>query len=95
MMFVAEELREIMAQLGFRTVNEMVGRVDMLETREVVTHWKAKGIDISPILHKPDVPADVAIRCVQKQDHGLEKALDNKLIELARAALEQRLSDCA
>ncbi|MGD0949774.1 MAG: glutamate synthase large subunit [Candidatus Binatia bacterium] len=90
MMFVAEELREIMAELGFRTVDEMVGRVDMLETREVITHWKAKGVDISQILHKPDVPPGVAIRRVQQQEHGLAKALDNKLIELARPALELR-----
>ena len=90
MMFVAEELRGIMAELGFRTVDEMVGRVDMLETRDVITHWKAKGVDLSQILHKPDVPPGVAIRCVQQQEHGLEKALDNKLIELARPALERR-----
>ena len=90
MMFVAEELRGIMAELGFHTVDEMVGRVDMLETREVITHWKAKGVDLSQILHKPDVPPGVAIRCVRQQEHGLEKALDNKLIELVRPALERR-----
>src|SRR5579884_3421415 len=90
MLFVAEELREIMAELGFRTVDEMVGRVDMLDVRDVSAHWKARGIDLSQILHKPDVPAGVAIRCVQPQDHGLEKALDRRLIELARPALERR-----
>jgi glutamate synthase (NADPH/NADH) large chain len=90
MMFVAEELREIMAALGFRAVDEMVGRVDMLETRAAISHWKARGIDLSQILHKPDVPPGVAVRCVQQQVHGLEKALDNHLIELARPALERR-----
>jgi glutamate synthase (NADPH/NADH) large chain len=88
MMFIAEELREIMATLGFRTVDDMVGRVDRLEVRDAVEHWKAKGVNLSPILHRPQVPAGVATRCVQPQDHGLEKALDNQLIELARPALE-------
>jgi len=90
MAFVAEELREIMAQLGFRTVDEMVGRVDMLDVRDVSAHWKAKGVDLSAILHRPDVPPDVAIRCVTSQDHGLEKALDTQLLELAKPALERR-----
>jgi len=90
MMFIAEEVREIMAELGFRTMDEMVGRVDMLEAREAVDHWKARGVDLSQILYKPDVPPHVAIRCVQPQDHGLEKALDNQLIELAKDALEHK-----
>jgi len=89
MMFVAEELREIMAELGFRTVDEMVGRVDMLDAAEAIDHWKARGVDLSQILHKPDVPPTVPIRCVQEQDHGLEKALDNELIRLAAPALER------
>jgi glutamate synthase domain-containing protein 2/glutamate synthase domain-containing protein 1/glutamate synthase domain-containing protein 3 len=89
MTFVAEELREIMAELGFRTVDEMVGRVDMLEPRDAIEHWKAKGVDLTPVLHKPDVGADVPIHCVEPQDHGLDKALDNRLIELARPALER------
>ncbi|MCX8073456.1 MAG: glutamate synthase large subunit [Candidatus Binatia bacterium] len=89
MMFVAEELREIMAELGFRTVDEMVGRVDMLDTAEAIDHWKAKGVDLSQILHKPDVPPTVPIRCVAEQDHGLDKALDNELIRLAMPALER------
>ncbi|HZP41341.1 MAG TPA: glutamate synthase-related protein, partial [Candidatus Binatia bacterium] len=88
MMFIAEELREIMAELGFRTVDEMVGRVDMLDVRDVSEHWKAKGVDLSAILHEPDVPATVAIRCVQPQDHGLEKALDHEIIRRARPALD-------
>src|SRR5262249_30398985 len=90
MTFIAEELREIMAELGFRTVDEMVGRVDLLDVRDVADHWKAKGVDLSAILHKPDVPPSVAIRCVQAQDHGLAKALDNELIERCRPALERR-----
>jgi glutamate synthase (ferredoxin) len=90
MMFIAEELREIMAQLGVRTVDEMVGRVDLLETAGAINHWKANGVDLSQILHKPDMPSDVAIRCVHSQDHGLDKALDNQLIERARPALEHQ-----
>src|SRR5262249_37560087 len=90
MTFIAEELRELMSELGFRTVDVMVGRVVMLDVRDVWEHWKAKGIDLSQILHKPDVPEGVAIRCVQPQDHGLEKALDNEIIRRARPALERR-----
>jgi len=90
MTFLAEELREIMAQLGFRTVDEMVGRVDILEPRDAIEHWKGRGVDLSQVLHKPDVPASIAIRCVTSQDHGLEKALDNRLIELARPALDRK-----
>jgi glutamate synthase domain-containing protein 2/glutamate synthase domain-containing protein 3 len=90
MMFVAEELREIMAELGFRTVDEMIGRVDMLDVRDVSWHWKGQGVDLSAVLHKPDVPASVATRCLTTQDHGLEKALDNRIIELALPALEKR-----
>ncbi len=90
MMFLAEELREIMAELGFRTVADMVGRVDALDVRDVSEHWKARGVDLSAILHKPDVPPEVAIRCVTTQDHGLEKALDRTLIAKAAPALERR-----
>ena len=88
--FVAEHLREIMAQLGFRTVNEMVGRVDKLETRKAIEHWKAKDLDLTNLLHKPEVPEWVATYRCQAQDHGLEKALDHKLIELAKEALEDK-----
>jgi glutamate synthase (NADPH/NADH) large chain len=88
--FVAEELREIMAGLGFRTVDEMIGRVDTLETRPAVEHWKARGLDFTKVLHKPDVPAEIGTRCLKRQDHGLEGALDLKLIELCRPALERR-----
>jgi len=90
MKFIAEEVREIMAELGFRTVEEMVGRVDMLDAADAIDHWKAKGVDLTQILHKPEVPNEVAIHCVQSQDHGLEKALDNELLELAKPALEHK-----
>ena len=88
--FVAEHLREIMAQLGLRTVNEMVGRVDKLETHEAIEHWKARGLDLSNLLHKPEAPEWVATYHCQPQDHGLERALDHKLIEMSRDALEYK-----
>ncbi len=88
MLFIAEEMRELMAQLGFRTVDEMVGRVDRLDARDAVEHWKARGIDLTQILHKPEVPPEVATHCVTTQDHGLARALDNQLIELARDAID-------
>ena len=88
--FVAEELREIMAEMGFRTVNEMVGRMDRLDTREAVAHWKAQGLDFSNLLHKPEVPDSVATYCREEQDHGLERALDNELIELCVDAIDAK-----
>lgn len=88
--FVAQELREIMAQLGFRTINEMVGRSDVLEKRRAVDHWKAKGLDFSKILYRPEVGKDVGTYCQMPQDHGLEKALDNTtLLKLCAPALEK------
>jgi glutamate synthase domain-containing protein 2/glutamate synthase domain-containing protein 1/glutamate synthase domain-containing protein 3 len=87
--FVAEQVRRYMARMGFRKFDEMVGRVDMLEGRQAVDHWKAQGIDLSAILHRPEVPLRVARRCVELQDHGLHQALDYKLIEHARQALER------
>ena len=87
--FVAEELRQIMAKLGFRSVKEMIGRVDKLKAQKAIDHWKAKGLDLSPLLHAPDVGPEIARYCVQKQDHGLADVLDNKLIELCKPALEQ------
>ena len=88
--FIAEEIREIMAELGFRKFDDLVGRVDMLESREVIDHWKAKGLDLTNILHKADVPAHVAIRHVQRQNHGLEKALDNTLVERCKNSIENK-----
>jgi glutamate synthase domain-containing protein 2/glutamate synthase domain-containing protein 1/glutamate synthase domain-containing protein 3 len=88
--FVAEELREIMASLGLRTVNEMVGRVDLLRARDAVDHWKARGLDFSSLLFNPPVPSRVGRRCSISQDHGLDQALDYKLIDLAKDALDHR-----
>jgi glutamate synthase domain-containing protein 2/glutamate synthase domain-containing protein 1/formylmethanofuran dehydrogenase subunit C len=85
--FVAEDLREIMAKLGFRTVAEMIGRADRLSVDGAVRHWKAKGLDFSELLHRPDVP--FAIRNSESQDHRLEQVLDMRLLELARPALER------
>jgi glutamate synthase (ferredoxin) len=90
MFYIAEELREIMAQLGFRTINEMIGRVDRLETRQAVDHWKASGIDLSPLLWQPAMGDDVGRFCQIPQDHGLDKALDRThLLDLAQPALER------
>ncbi len=86
--FVAEEVREYLAALGFRTLDEAIGRVEMLDTRDAVEHWKASGLDLSPILHMPELPEGTALRRVTEQDHGLEKALDNTLIQLAEGAIE-------
>ena len=88
---VAEETRQIMARLGFRTIDEMVGRVDCLETKAAIEHWKADGLDLSSILAPAPKPHDnVDVICTIKQDHGLEEALDNQLIELAKPALENQ-----
>ncbi len=88
--YIAEEVRQWMAKMGFRTMDEMIGRVDMLESREAVEHWKAKGIDLSSILYNPQVPGRVGRRCVIAQDHGLDQALDYKLIDHAKDALERK-----
>ena len=88
--FIAEQVRQYMASMGFRTFDEMVGRSDMLETRHAEQHWKAKGIDLSAILYRPEAPRRVARRCVEAQNHGLEQALDHQLIERAREAIEHR-----
>lgn len=90
MTFVAMELREIMAQLGFRTINEMVGRTDVLEQKQAVDHWKAKGIDLSKILHQPEVGPEVGRYAQIPQDHGLAKSLDmTTLLDLCQPALER------
>jgi len=85
--FIAEQVRQYMAKLGFRTVDEMVGRVDMLQAEEAVDHWKARGLDFSAILYDPPVPSRVARRCVHPQDHGLHHALDHQLVEHSIDAL--------
>ena len=87
--FIAEELRQIMAKLGFRTINEMVGRVDKLKIHKAVEHWKAKGLDLTPLLKMPDVGPEVSRYCVQKQDHGIADILDRKLIEQCRPAIDR------
>ena len=89
MYFIAEDLRKIMAGLGLRTIREMVGRVDMLDVSKAIDHWKAQGLDFSKILRKPQIPEAIADTCsVEAQDHGLENALDHRLIELCRPAIE-------
>ena len=86
--FIAEQVRRYMAQMGFRNFDQMVGRVDMLDTRNASHHWKAKDIDLSSILYYPEMPSRIARRCVQAQDHGLSEALDYKLIDHARDSIE-------
>jgi len=86
--FVAEELREIMANLGFKTVNEMIGRVDKLNMTKAVSHWKAKGVDLSRILYSVSPKPGVAIHHREKQNHGLESALDHDLIAAAQPSIE-------
>ncbi len=91
MVFIAREVREIMARLGFRTINEMVGRTDVLEVSQAIDHWKAGGLDLSTLLHRPDVPAGTGRYCRVKQNHGLEKTLDRQvLLEICRPALDRR-----
>jgi glutamate synthase (ferredoxin) len=89
MKFIAQEVRELMAQLGFRRLNEMVGRVDMLEPRKAIDHWKAKGLDFTNILHQPQAGPEVGRYCQMPQDHGLDKSLDiTTLLDLCRPAIE-------
>ncbi|MTW18300.1 glutamate synthase large subunit [Rhodoplanes serenus] len=87
--FVAEEVRELMAEMGYRRVDEMVGQMQMLDQRRLVEHWKAKGLDFSRLFMKPVAPAEVAIRKCETQDHGLDKVLDRKLIAEAQPALDR------
>ncbi len=85
--FLAQQVREYLAQLGLRRLDEAIGRVDLLDTAQAVDHWKAAGLDLAPVLHVPELPPAAARRCVTGQDHGLDKALDNTLIQLAEGAL--------
>jgi glutamate synthase (NADPH/NADH) large chain len=87
--FVAEEVREYLAQLGYRSLDEIVGRSDLLDMRRAIDHWKAQGLDYSAILYRPDMGPEVATHCVTTQDHGLERALDRQLLELAAPALSR------
>jgi len=87
--FVAEELRKIMAELGFRKIDEMIGRTDMLKQRSDIKHWKARKVDLSALLYQVSVGEDDTPYCTQEQDHGLEKQLDHQIIAQAKAALEE------
>ncbi len=86
--FIAEEVRELMAQIGIRKFEDLIGRADLLETTKGVAHWKAKGLDFSRIFHVPDMPKEVARHHCETQDHGLDEALDHELIRQAKPALE-------
>ena len=88
--FVAEDVRELMAALGFRTMDEMIGRADRLEMKPALDHWKAKGVDLSRVLHQPDVAEGASRRAVRTQEHGLGKALDVELIARSEPALERK-----
>ena len=85
--FIATEVREYLAQLGFKTLDEAIGHSEILDTRKAISHWKASGLDLSPILHKVDIDKNASLRQTTTQDHGLSKALDNKLIEICQPAL--------
>jgi glutamate synthase (NADPH/NADH) large chain len=87
--FVAEEARQIMAQLGIKTFNELIGRTDLLDKSKAITHWKAQGLDFSKIFYQPNVPSSEPRYQVETQDHGLEKALDHKLIAQAKPAIDR------
>ncbi|MBE9181535.1 glutamate synthase large subunit [Oculatella sp. LEGE 06141] len=90
MKFIAQDVRELMAQLGFRTLNEMVGRTDVLEPKKAVDHWKAKGLDVSTILYQPEVGEEIGRYCQIPQDHGLAKSLDlTVLLDKCRPAIER------
>jgi glutamate synthase (NADPH) large chain len=92
MRFIAQEVRELMAQLGFHTLNELIGHTERLEMRQAVDHYKARGLDLSPILYQPAVPPAVGRYCQIGQDHGLDSALDNTtLLPLCRPALDERI----
>ncbi len=85
--YIAQEVREHLARLGFRTIEEAVGHAEVLDTRRAVEHWKAAGLDLSPVLHVPDLPAGTPLTKQVEQDHGLDKALDNTLLQLCEGAL--------
>jgi glutamate synthase (NADPH) large chain len=86
--FIATEVREYLAELGFRSLDEAIGHVEYLDTRPAIEHWKAAGLDLGPILHQPVQPGQANLHCTTTQDHGLDRALDNDLIEACRPALE-------
>ncbi|HZR01841.1 MAG TPA: glutamate synthase-related protein, partial [Burkholderiales bacterium] len=88
--FVAEEVRELMAKLGMRRLDDLIGHTELLDMKRGIEHWKARNLDFSRIFHMPGMPAEVARHHTEEQDHGLDKALDLRLIELAKPALERR-----
>jgi glutamate synthase (NADPH) large chain len=87
--YVAQQVRELLASLGYRSIDEVIGRADLLDTTAAVEHWKAQGLDLAPVLHVPHLPEGASRRSAVSQDHGLDLALDNLLVEAARPALEQ------
>lgn len=93
--YIAEEVREILAELGFRTIEEAVGHAEVLDTTQAVTHWKAQGLDLEPLFYVPELPEGAVRHALIEQDHGLEKALDNELIELASEALNAATAEAA
>ncbi|MEU0808125.1 glutamate synthase large subunit [Streptomyces sp. NPDC005970] len=93
--FIAEEVRELLAELGFRTLDEAVGHAELLDTSRAVQHWKAQGLDLAPLLYVPELPEGAARHQVVGQDHGLERALDNELIKLAADALNAESAEAA
>ncbi|TPM96073.1 glutamate synthase large subunit [Mesorhizobium sp. B2-3-3] len=93
--FIAEEVREILAELGFRTIEEAVGHAELLDTERAVTHWKAQGLDLEPLFYVPELPEGAVRHQITEQDHGLAKALDNELIKLAADALEADSAEAA
>ncbi|MFD9260524.1 glutamate synthase large subunit [Streptomyces sp. NPDC059538] len=93
--YIAEEVREILAELGFRTIEEAVGHAELLDTTKAVTHWKAQGLDLEPLFYVPELPEGAVRHALIEQDHGLEKALDNELIELASEALNAATAEAA
>ncbi|MFH9263532.1 glutamate synthase large subunit [Streptomyces sp. NPDC017546] len=93
--FIAEEVREILAELGFRTLEEAVGHAELLDTDRAITHWKAQGLDLAPLFHVPDLPEGAVRHHIVEQDHGLTKALDNQLIKLAADALGAETPEAA
>ncbi|MGH3322169.1 MAG: glutamate synthase-related protein, partial [Streptosporangiaceae bacterium] len=86
--FIAEEVREYLARLGFRSLPEAIGHVELLDTRAAAEHWKASGLDVTPVLHRPELPPGASLHRAAEQDHGLDRALDNTLIQLCEGALE-------
>ncbi|MFQ5598259.1 MAG: glutamate synthase large subunit [Nitrospiria bacterium] len=88
--FIAREVRKWMAQLGFRRIEELIGRSDMIRPQKALDHWKARGLDLSAILYRPDTAPDIAVSCVQPQDHGIEKALDHQLIKISKKAIHEK-----